>query len=158
KAYQRTSRPLPENADAEEKLFARMPVKVVGAHELLASLVTVTGYRESDGPRRGGMRPGGNDGKRPAGPVSVTRFFDTREYDDDPTEFPFGVPQVLKLMNTNLTHRANEAAARVAKAAGADRKRAVEDLYLTALTRRPKPDELDRMLAYVARQRNPQQG
>ena len=47
-AYQRTSRPLPENADAEEKLFARMPVKVVGAHELLASLVTVTGYREAN--------------------------------------------------------------------------------------------------------------
>ena len=37
------------------------------------------------------------------------------------TEFPFGVPQVLKLMNTNLTHRANETARRVAQAAGSDR-------------------------------------
>ena len=28
--YQRTSRPLPENAEAEDKLFARMPVRVIG--------------------------------------------------------------------------------------------------------------------------------
>jgi hypothetical protein len=156
-AYQRTSRPLPENAEAEEKLFARMPVKVIGAHELLASLATVTEHRESEGARRGGMRPSGNNGKRPDGPPTLTRFFDTREYDDDPTEFPFGVPQVLKLMNTNLTHRASETAARVAKSS-TDRRRVVEDLYLTALTRRPRPAELDRMLAYVAKQGNPQQG
>jgi hypothetical protein len=157
-AYQRTSRPAPENADADETLLARMPVKVVGAHELLASLATVTGGRESDGPRRGPMRPGGN-GKRPDGPVSLSRFFDTREYDDDVTEFPFGVPQVLKLMNTSLTHRAGDAAARVAgRAATSDRRRVIEDLYLTALTRRPKPQELERMLAFVAKQGNPQQG
>jgi hypothetical protein len=159
KAYQRTSRPLPENADAEEKLFARMPVKVVGAHELLASLVTVTGSRDTDGPRRGGMMKQGGGGKRPDGPVSTDRFFDTREYDDDVTDFPFGVPQVLKLMNTNLTHRAGDVAARVAgNAAGSDNKRVIEDLYLTALTRRPKPAELDRMVAFVAKQGNPTQG
>jgi hypothetical protein len=158
KAYQRSSRPLPENAEADEKLFARMPVKVVGAHELLASLVTVTGVRESEGGRRGPMR-GGNAGKKgDSGPVTLTRFFDTREYDDDVTDFPFGVPQVLKLMNTNLTHRAGEAAARVAgKAAGSDGKRVIEDLYLTALTRRPRADELEKMAAFVAKQ-GPQQG
>jgi hypothetical protein len=157
KAYQRTSRPMPENAEADEKLFARMPVKVVGAHELLSSLVTVTGVREAEGGRRGPMRP--NAGKKGEGPVTLTRFFDTREYDDEVTDFPFGVPQVLKLMNTNLTHRAGEAAARVAgKAAASDRKRVIEDLYLTALTRRPKAEELDRMVAFIEKQGSPQNG
>jgi hypothetical protein len=158
RAYQRTSRPLPENAEADEKLLARMPVKVVGAHELLASLVAVTGFGEADSQGRRPMRPMNNNPKRPDGPVTLTRFFDTREYDDDPTDFPFGVPQVLKLMNTNLTNRAGEAAARVAKSTGGDRSRVIEDLYLTALTRRPKPAELERMSAYVARQSSPQQG
>jgi hypothetical protein len=157
-AYQRTSRPLPENAEAEEKLFARMPVKVIGAHELLASLVTVTGFHEADSQGRRPTRPMNNNPKRPDGPVPLTRFFDTREYDDDPTDFPFGVPQVLKLMNTNLTHRAGEVAVRAAQSAGGDRSRVIEALYLTALTRRPKPAELERMLGYVAKQNNPQQG
>ena len=96
--------------------------------------------------------------KRPQGPVSLARFFDTREYDDDPTDFPFGVPQVLKLMNTNLTTHAGETARRVSQSAGGDRRRMIEDLYLTALTRRPKPAELERMLGYVAKQSSAQQG
>ncbi|HEX4589787.1 MAG TPA: DUF1553 domain-containing protein, partial [Gemmataceae bacterium] len=158
RAYQRTSKPLPENAEAEDKLFARMPVKVIGAHELLDSLVTVTHYHEFDPTGRRPMRPMADNPKRPPGPMSLARFFDTREYDDDPTDFPFGVPQLLKLMNTNLTNRAGDAAARVAKAAGGDKARAIEDLYLNALTRRPKPAELERMLAFVEKQENPQRG
>jgi hypothetical protein len=104
------------------------------------------------------MRPMLDNPKRPPGPVTLTRFFDTREYDDDLTDFPFGVPQLLKLMNTNLTTRAGEVATRIAKAAGSDKARVIEDLYLTALARRPKPAELERMLAYVEKQGNPQRG
>jgi hypothetical protein len=156
-AYQRTSRPIPENAEAEEKHFARMPVKVIGAHELLASLITVTGFHENEADRLSG-RPMKDNPKRPQGPVTLTRFFDTREYDDDLTEFPFGVPQILKLMNTNLTARANETARRLAHAAGGDKSRVIEDLYLAALTRRPKPVELERMLTFVSKQDNPQRG
>jgi hypothetical protein len=157
RAYQRTSRPLPENAEADEKLLARMPVKVIGAHELLASLVTVTGYKENDPVRRQPMRPNDNQ-KRPATPPTLARFFDTREYDDDPTEFAFGVPQLLKLMNTGLTNRAGEVSRRIAESAAGDRHRVIEDLYLTALARRPKPAELEKMTAFVAKQTNPQQG
>jgi hypothetical protein len=155
-SYQRTSRPLPENAEADEKLFARMPVKVIGAQELLASLVTVTGFKENDPARRQPMRP--DNQKRPATPPTLARFFDSREYDDDPTEFAFGVPQLLKLMNTGLTNRAGEVARRVAQSAAGDRQRVIEDLYLTALSRRPKPAELEKMTAFVAKQTNPQQG
>ena len=130
-------------------------MKVIGAHELLDSLITVTDYREPD-PR--GRRPVKENLKRPAAPVPLARFFDTREYDDDATEFAFGVPQMLKLMNTGLTNRAGEAAARVAKSAGGDKARVIEDLYLTALTRRPKPAELERMLGYVEKHESPQRG
>src|SRR5207249_374007 len=41
RAYQRTSRPLPENAE-DEKLLSHMPVKVIGARQLLDSLVIAT--------------------------------------------------------------------------------------------------------------------
>jgi hypothetical protein len=154
RAYQRTSRPLTENAE-DDKRLSHMPVKVIGAHELLASLATATGFRERESPSRQPMRPMAGP-RRPAGPVSLARFFDTREYDDDPTEFAFGVPQVLKLMNTGLTNRAADAAARVAKASGGDRYRVIEDLYLTALTRRPRPEELERLGAYVAKKGEPE--
>lgn len=158
RAYQRTSRPTPANADADDKLLARMPVKVLNAHELLDSLVVATGYRESDPPTRRFQRPMVPNPRRVDGPVSLTRFFDTREYDDEMTEFSFGVPQILKLMNTNLTHRTNEVAGRVARNNGDDRRHAIEDLYLTALARRPKPDEMERMLAYVNKKASAQQG
>ncbi len=43
-AYQRTSRPVPENQN-DERLFSRMPVKVLGARELLASLTIATSHQ-----------------------------------------------------------------------------------------------------------------
>ncbi|MFO0807231.1 MAG: DUF1549 domain-containing protein [Gemmataceae bacterium] len=147
-AYQRTSRPLADNA-SDAELLSHMPVKVLGARELLDSLVVATGVQERSSGRDALTKKAGPPGKggdaRPA-----VRFFDTREYDDDPTEYAYGVPQILKLMNTGLTNRTNEVGARVARAASGDKRRAVEDLFVTALGRRPRADELDRMLAYVA--------
>lgn len=154
-AYQRTSRPLPDNA-SDDKLYSRMPVKVIGARELLDALTTATGYQEESANDRQVMRPAPQKGF--AGPVSLVRFFDTREYDDDTTEYAYGVPQVLKLMNTNLTHRATEATRRIEKTAAGDRRRVIEDLYLTALTRRPRPDEIERMNAFVSRQSDASKG
>ncbi len=156
RAYQRTSRPLPENAE-DEKLLSHMPVKVIGARELLDALATATGYRERETPNRQAGRPM-NGVKAPARPVTMVRFFDTRDYDDDPTEYAYGVPQVLKLMNSNLTQRAAEAAARVVRAGQGDRSRVIEDLYLTTLARRPRAEELERLAGYVAAQGDRQKG
>jgi hypothetical protein len=159
RAYQRTSRPLPDNTE-DEKLLSHTPVKVVGARELLDSLVVATGFREQDpGARRGPRGVAANNNvKGRAGPLPLARFFDTREYDDAVTDFAYGVPQVLKLMNTGLTNRAAEAAGRVVRAANGDASRIIEDLYLTALSRRPRPEEIDRMAAYVATKGDPRQG
>jgi hypothetical protein len=154
RVYQRTSRPVPGNSE-DDRLLSHMPVKVIGARELLDALATVTGRREPESTARRPMRPAQ---KGDPGPVSLARFFDTRAYDDDPTEYPYGVPQILKLMNTGLTNRAADVARRIAKAANGDRHRAIEDLYLTALTRRPRPEEIERMLAFVATQDDPAEG
>jgi hypothetical protein len=146
RAYQRTSKPLADNA-SDDKLYSHMPVKVIGARQLLDSLATATGYQEKE---RETPKPATPKGKA-VGPVTLVRFFDTREYDDDLTEYAYGVPQVLRLMNTNLTNRTTEAAKRIIKAAEGKRATVIEDLYLTALTRRPRADELDRMTKYVER-------
>ena len=95
KAYQRTSRPLPDNAD-DDQLLSHMPVKVIGAPR--AARFAGRGHR-----LHGAAGPGSEpaeEGQGSPGRCRWCRFFDTREYDDDATEFAYGVPQVLKLMNT----------------------------------------------------------
>ena len=98
-----------------------MPMKVIGARELLDSLATATGFQE----REVASRPAAANAKAKAkggaaGPVTLARFFDTREYDDDPTEYAYGVPQVLKLMNTNLTNRSAPAAKSISRVEAKD--------------------------------------
>jgi hypothetical protein len=142
-AYQRTSRPLSANAN-DEKLFSHMPVKILGARELLDSLTIATGHQEKD--KAGGQRP---RGKLNVGPATLVRFFDTREYDDDPTDFSYGVPQLLRVMNSNLSNSSAEAASRLEKSVGKNRDKVIEAIFLTALSRRPFPTETNRMAAFV---------
>jgi hypothetical protein len=157
RAYQRTSRPLPGNA-SHDKLLSRMPVKVLGARALLDSLATATGHEAgSANPefRRG--KPGGGNGKGRVGDVGPVRFFDTREYDDDPTEFSSGVPQVLRLMNSELSNRSAEVVGRLARP-GRTSEQVIEGLFLTALSRRPSAAETRRLADYVAEQGEPAKG
>jgi Protein of unknown function (DUF1549)/Protein of unknown function (DUF1553) len=141
-AYQRTSRPVESNRD-DDKLFSHMPVKVLGARELLNSLTMATAHQEKVDPikGKGGMIQGGNP---------LVRFFDTRDLADDPTEFTNGIPQMLRLMNSGLTNSSTEAASRIVKSSGANPDKIIEDLYLTALSRRPHPAEVKRMTEFVA--------
>ena len=67
--------------------------------------------------RRWRRRQGQGQGRRwqeAAGAASST----TRELEDDPTEFTYGIPQMLKLMNTNLTNSSAEAASRIVRSSG----------------------------------------
>lgn len=146
--YQRSSRPLPANRE-DETLYSRQAVKVFGARELLDSLAVATGK-----PRD---RDGNGGGRRNNAPASGVRFFDTREVDDDPTEYSYGIPQVLRLMNSNLTSSTTEVAARLSRSTGG-RGKVIEEIYLTALSRRPRPDELQKMSAHVERQSDPVKG
>ncbi len=153
--YQRTSRPTsakePEEALA---LFSRVPVKVLTAEMLLDSIAVATG-RENRNMARDNNNKGKNNNNNKSnsgGKAGSVAFFDTREYDDDPSEFSYGVPQILNLMNSYLGRTSNEVAARVASASGGNRQKAIEMLYLTVLSRRPRADELSRLTAFVGTQ------
>lgn len=145
-AYQRTSRPSEGNAD-DVTLLSHLPVKMLGSRALLASIATITGVTEKA--PEVGRRPV-PPVKRPP-PFSAQRFFDAREYDDDATEYSFGVPQMLKQMNTSLTLRSRELANRIAKANAGDRDATIHDIYLTILCRPPRTAELERMRDFAAR-------
>ena len=134
-AYQRTSRPLPGNRD-DDRLLSHMPVKVLGARELLHSLGVAL------------EKPGSQDARKFVS--QGWRFFDTREVDDDPTEFTHGIPQLLRLMNSNLTNDSAAAAARIARTSGGKPEQVIEGLFLTTLSRRPRPAEAKRMLEFAA--------
>ncbi len=74
-----------------------------------------------------------------------------REYDDDATEFSYGIPQLLRLMNSNLTAGTARVGAQLATKYKGDYAGAVEEIYLTALSRRPSQRETERMIAHVTR-------
>jgi hypothetical protein len=143
--YQRTSRPTGENA-SDENLFSHMPVKVMNADMLLDSIAIATHANLA----KGGEAPKGKAG-RGQGPGGLRTFFDVVEYDDDPKEYAYGIPHVLKMMNTNVTNSAYEAAAKIAKSAGS-KPRIIDDIYLTVLSRKPSPAESKRMQEFVAKQ------
>jgi hypothetical protein len=152
KAYQRTSRPLPDNG-GDEKWCSKMAVKVIGARELLASLAVATGHQAAEAPA-----PTGKQAAKGFGQLTGLRFFDTREYGDDPTDYSYGVPQMLKMMNTALTNSSAEVAARLAKSAGGNPDKVLDDIFLTALARPPRPQERDRMKAFVVLKGDPVKG
>lgn len=138
-AYNRTSKPNDSNLE-DESLLSHMPVKIIGARELLDSIQLVTAkpapreilrFREKVAP------------KGISAPATGIRFFDKREYEDEATEFSYGIPQLLKQMNTSMTN-VNGPVSRFAKP-GRDRADVINDLYLTALGRSPSAIELVRL-------------
>lgn len=146
KTYQRTSRPLPGNAN-DETLYSKMTVKVMTADMLLDSLAMATGQASQKNAREGNGGGKGGGGKKGGGPTSLRQFFDTQDYDADPSEYTYGIPQVLRLMNSYLGKK-TEAVGRNAMAAGSKEK-AIEKLYLTALARRPSQAEVQKISAFV---------
>jgi hypothetical protein len=145
-AYQRSSAARVVHAD-EARLFARMAVRGLTPEQLFDSLAQATGYREpADGPRPffAAQTPRGE---------FLARF----SGQDKRTEFQTSILQALMLMNGKF----------VADATSVDRSellvvvldapflddpaRQVEALYLATLSRKPRPEELSRMVQYVKR-------
>jgi len=143
-AYNRTSKPTVSNA-SDEALLSHMPIKVIGARELLDSLAIATGSTPGRTPNRQPREKGAAKGVQ--APATGVRFFDKREYEDVATEFSYGIPQLLKQMNTNLTNNLN-VVNRFAKS-GRDREEIIIDLFLAILSRRPRPTEMERLEKYA---------
>ena len=91
-------------------------------------------------------------GAKKAGPVTprgnFINFFRVEE--SNPTEYQNGIPQALRMMNSQFTSKPDVTAAQLTKDAKTPAE-AIERLYLAALSRRPTTREVDRLTAYVSR-------
>ncbi len=125
-------------------LFSGMPVRGLSAGQLYSSLAQATGLREG----RGGMYPGQDGGGR----GRFLELFANRE--EKPTEAQTSILQALTLMNGGLVAGATslgagDTLASVAEAPYLDTAGRIEELYLAALTRKPRAEETAALVAYV---------
>ena len=142
-AYQRTSRPVEGNEDADASLYSRMAIKVFMAEQLYDSLTQVAGTtRVIERPGRPAAGRGVPRGPR----EQFVNFFRVDE-GADPTEYQAGIPQALRLMNSPQTSSANLVNSLVRS--NKNPEEAIAQLYLATLSRRPRPQELERLLAHV---------
>ena len=149
--YQRSSKPAGDLA-ADEALFAGMAVKPLTPEQLFDSLTGIVGAGRFQRPAKP-QKP-----QKPllrglgAGPREQFVAFFQADESAGATEYHAGIPQVLRLMNApalNNTQPVVNAAARSGSPA-----RAVEHLYLTALSRRPTAEEAARLNAYIDKRKS----
>ena len=146
-AYQRSSRTTAQNKHDDE-LYSHAALKAMPPRVLFASLAVVTdNHVRSPREDRGGKK---------GPPADGIGFYDTREYDESPTEYTNGVPQLLRLMNTKLPPACDAVAQTLPKLG--DRDKVIEHLYLLALSRPPTPAESQRLAAFVAKHPDPVKG
>ncbi|MHB1426145.1 MAG: DUF1549 and DUF1553 domain-containing protein [Gemmataceae bacterium] len=149
-AYQRTSRPVAGNRDANPELLSRMAVKVLTPEQLYDSLVQVVGApNPANFQRRPGVAAAGIRNITPR-----TQFVTFFKGDDnaDSTDYQVGIPQVLRLMNSPLLN--NTAKLEPVLKSGKTPRQIVEHLYLTALSRRPTAHEQQRAMALVRKHKD----
>jgi hypothetical protein len=144
KAYGLTSA-VGRSETAPANLFAAMPVRTLSPGQLFETLAQATGFREGG---RGTMYDEGASRQR------FVELFTNR--DEKPTEGETTILQALALMNgplmANVTSpETSDTLAAVAEAPYLDTTGRIETLYLAALSRRPRNDELKRLVAYVER-------
>ena len=143
-AYQRTSAAT-DPAQNEPRLFARMALRGMTPEQLFDSLAQATGYRErATVVVRGAFNP-----RSPR-----TQFLAQFARQERQTETQTSIPQALALMNGKLIADATSLGRSTTLAAVVDAPfmstaARVETLYLAALTRRPRAEELSRMVTYV---------
>jgi hypothetical protein len=146
--YQRTSIPVAGN-EADRTYFSHMPIKVLTAEQLYDSLTFVLGSARPDSPRDKAQLQALAAQKGRGGITArdqFVAFFDSGEI--QATSYESGIPQVLRLMNAPQYARGATAAAQTLTR-GLDREKAIEKLYLTALSRRPTSAEIEKMTKYV---------
>jgi len=143
KAYGLTSA-VGRSETAPANLFAAMSVRTLSPGQLFETLAQATGLRAG-----GGRDRIYDDGSSRQG---FLELFTNR--DEKPTEGETTILQALALMNGPLmanvtTLESSDTLAAVAEAPYLDTVGRIETLYLAALTRRPRPVELERMVSYV---------
>jgi hypothetical protein len=125
-------------------LFATMPVRTLSPGQLFETLAQATGIRT--GGRRDAIYDEGSSRQE------FVELFTNR--DEKPTEGETTILQALALMNGPLmasvtSLEKSDTLAAVVEAPFLDIQERIETLYLAALTRRPRPEELARLVPYV---------
>jgi hypothetical protein len=129
------------------RLFERMPVRGLSAAQLYDSLLQATGLQRD-------AQPAGVVVRRDSPAADFLELF--TDPDERPNERQTSILQALTLLNGRLIDDATRAdrgptLAGVADAYFLDTAGRVEALYLAALSRRPRADELERVVPYVER-------
>jgi len=144
-AYQRSSKSATEGS-VDPDLYSQRLVRTLTPEQLYDSLATVLQSNEKG---RGGEKNKAILKKGPAGPrESFLAFFRVEEV--NPLDYQSGIPQLLRLMNANMSNNLNASIKTVSSASTTEQ--VIERLYLTALARRPSAEETQKMTQYVARQ------
>ncbi|MFL5340547.1 MAG: DUF1553 domain-containing protein [Gemmataceae bacterium] len=144
-AYQRTST-LTDSSQSNPRLYARMPVKGMTGEQLFDSLAMTVGYRDPYPKNTPAVFFGGNSPRADF----VAKFNSTSKV----TETQTSILQALMLMNGKFLADAtsidkSETLAAVSESPFMDTGRKIETLYLAALGRKPRPEELQKLVKHV---------
>lgn len=147
-AYQRTSAQT-HPGQSDSRLFARMALRGLTGEQLFDSLAQATGYNERSAPA--GPRDVVN---LRAGNSPRAEFLAKFASQEKRTETQTSILQALALMNGKFISDAtsverSQTLAAVADAPFMNTTQRVEALFLVALSRRPRPEESDRLVTYV---------
>jgi hypothetical protein len=150
RAYQRSSRPLPDN-EKDQELFSHMALKRMSPEAFYDSLTVLfavdkSGKFAAPGAKAPPLEPRDD----------FVRFFRAQGEAADGGFNP-GIPQFLKRMNADAFNAGAPLIAYLVSSK-ASRKQALETLYLAALTRRPTSEEIELLSGYLDRHRDPEQG
>jgi hypothetical protein len=153
--YQRTSRPLPDNAD-DQVLFSHMATRVMSPEAMYNALTRALGVKDLT--ITGGTLPtpgiGGAKKNAPTTPRDkFVRFFNTQDADSVSTDFTHGIPQALALMNDPQFNKGGPVVEQLLKE-NLPPAKAIDRLFLSTLSRPPSTEESRIFAAYLDRQPN----
>jgi hypothetical protein len=154
--YQRSG-DAPAGTEADPKLFNRMPAKVMTPEALYDSLDEALNADPLYRPQKG-VKKGGRGRRIELGPREEwVRFFGRAADAHRGNQYVYGIPELLRLMNSAPM---NEAAPMIAELAtrGDEPGQIVETLYLVALSRRPTASESSQMVQLARRNDSLEQG
>jgi Protein of unknown function (DUF1549)/Protein of unknown function (DUF1553) len=144
-AYQRSSVSKDDASAVDPDNYSRREMRVMAPEQMFDSLTVILGSAgKGDGPKDKGAKKGGGGTPRDG----FINFF--RVEDSNPLEYQNGIPQALRMMNSPFTNRAEATAAQITRGAKTPAE-AIEQIYLTALSRRPTAMEVDRLTKYIGR-------
>jgi hypothetical protein len=147
-AYQRTSRPLPDN-ERDAELFSHMAVKPLGPEAFYDSLTVVMTFNKNSPVKARSVKLEPRD--------DFVRAFRTQGETDDENAFRQGIPQFLKRLNSEMFNEGAPLIDHLTRP-GASREQAIEKLYLATLSRRPRAEEVELMAKYLDKQADAEKG